>query len=215
MIRGESNYYKIVNSLGELKICSIQKEDVTNAGFGMKITKIDENNNYGTHKFFQIELFENGLYKDIRINDYTFSYLVKSNTHYYSSYQTFENDIFIEFKDKYGTKFQIRANCCDLDNERTEGLALMYIIYIMLYTEETKSAEDTNRFCTTFFSQRYTCGLENSIKTIKQYHSIKPKLREKYPLIVDYMEQYLELNVKREIENIKNQLYEVIMLENK
>ena len=51
MRKGESEYYKIVKSLGKLKVCGITPADVASAKFGMKITKIDENFEYGTHKY--------------------------------------------------------------------------------------------------------------------------------------------------------------------
>lgn len=85
MNKGETEYYKVIRTLGKVKICGMPKNEIAGTQFGMKITKVDENQNYGTHKFYDIELIYQTYIQDIDLGNKGVSYVVKSKTEYLSS----------------------------------------------------------------------------------------------------------------------------------
>lgn len=208
MVIGKSEYYKIVKSLGQLTVCGITVNEVPSAEFGMKITKIDENNAYGTHKFYQIELFTSGIFKDLVFSNNAISFLIKSNTDYYSTYQEFKHELHLKVCDQYGNISEIYL-CNEISNENANGDVLLEILYVLTLFSEVNDIPLFRNLCCMLFAKNRTLSLDDSIDTIKKFNGIINPVIEKYPFMKDVLMPRMEKNIN----NIKTKLYEAAIID--
>ena len=69
----ESLYFKVVQTLGTINICGTTMFGVKSADYGITITKLDLNYEYGMHIYYQVEFCRNGNKQDIELNGALFS----------------------------------------------------------------------------------------------------------------------------------------------
>ena len=90
MNKGDIKYYKFVESLGALKLCAVSASEAASIKDGAKIVMSDINFEYGTHTFYSVELLSGTKGTDIKLGDYTFSYLVSVKTDYIRCYNSYD-----------------------------------------------------------------------------------------------------------------------------
>ena len=178
--------------------CQIWNED----------NKNDENFEYGTHKYYQIELFVNGLFGDFTVENTMISYIVKSYTEYYRSYNSYSNNLTIGYQNEFGKVFFIERPC-DASNETGSGSVLMYILYFIILISEVKDKEKVQNICTLLFDCSHTLGLGKSIETIKSSKELFQRIKEKYP----FMEEVINTPLEKRKESIKEELYQAAIIE--
>lgn len=206
----QTEYYKIVKSLGELRVCGIPSNDIGFSQFGMKITKIDENFEYGTHRFYQIELFVNGKNEDIKIGNKIISSIICSETEYIKKYNEFKNLISINYIDTYGSKLELNVTC-ELNPEYCKGKLLLYILYFIILISEVNNNELLYKLCQLIFDLEHYCGVGNSIETIKESQKIIQNIKDKYP----FMSQKIDVSLDKRKKKIMADLYDAAILDPK
>lgn len=209
MNKGDINYFKIITSLDRLKTCPIEKTDISSAKFGMKLTKTDTSLNYGTHNYYQIELFNNGEWNDILSGQYVFSYQIKNNTTWYRSYDEWHNWFTIEYKKEndYGKIL------FDSDAGRYASCEeiLYYIIYAFIFLSEIDDIENVKKIYSFLFQKQDPCGtLGQRIDLYKNVKDIYARIVEKYPFMNEPINKGLEERLKK----IKEELLQASLIEN-
>lgn len=126
MNKGEVRYYAATFSLDELKQVYILESEIKNHKFGYKIIKI-ESFHLGTLVENQIEIFIEGIFKDISINGTLISHIIKydqENHHYGSpSYSIITFDV---FSPRFGKKkICLKYNKISLLEALTIGIAII------------------------------------------------------------------------------------------
>lgn len=207
MKKGDSIYYKIIKSLGKPKVCVTSPDYITTSDFAMKITLTDESFEYGTHHYYQIEIFYNGACNDISIGQWTFSYLIKNRTTWYSSYKKWHNVFTIEYKNK-NKEGEIEFDSCRYSDD---GTILYNIIYALILISEINDTEKALSMYNFLFLENEDCGsLGQRIDLYKEIKNISVKIIKKYPLI----EEAINKGLEERYQIIKKELLESALVEN-
>ena len=208
MNKGESEFYKVVKTLGTLKICGISQQEFSNVQFGMKITKIDENYEYGTHKFYQIYLIDNGSMQDIVIGNKIVSHVVKSKTTYYRSYNEFYNRLTVSYATPSGECHDLTI-FCGASNDNASGDVLYFIMYIIILIAEIDDSETLRKLCVLLLDERHTLGIGDNIEIIMSTNDKLQEIKDKYPFTAPVFDAALN---KRK-QQIMQGLYDAAILD--
>ena len=203
MRRGESEYFRIVKTLGRINVAAVPSTEVLSSKFGMRITKIDENDEYGTHKFYQIELFEDGQYHDITIENISISYIIKSKVDYYRTYREFTNTITINYGDVYGNISQL-VFPTKVNKESADGRLLYKILYAIILISEVRNPDLLKNLCILILSDDSFMEVGKAITTIKESKNIIANIKEKYPFMIDIINSSMELRKIKIMEELYN-----------
>ena len=207
MRKGESIYYKVIKSLGKLKVCATNLSSITVSDFAMKITLRDESFAYGTHHYYQIELLNNGICNDIEVGEWMFSYLIENRTTWYSSYQEWHNWFTFEYINK-NIEGKIEFDSC---RDSDDGSILYNIIYALILISEINDTEKTLSIYNFLFLEKSFCGsLGQMIDLYKEIKNISVKIIEKYP----FMEEVINKGLEERLQIIKKELLELALVEN-
>lgn len=208
MNKGETEYYKVIRTLGKVKICGMPKNEIAGTQFGMKITKVDENQNYGTHKFYDIELIYQTYIQDIDLGNKGVSYVVKSKTEYLSSYNTYTNTVTMSYADSCGEIHELKFNC-PARMEYASGELLNYLMTVIVFIEKLNDHHLIQDLCTLLFDQYRTCGIGRNIEVIKYTKDLLPEIKDKYPFTAPLIDQ----GIDRRKQQIMNELYNAALLD--
>ncbi len=208
MNKGDTEYYKAIKTLGRVKVCGIPKTEIDGTQFGMKVTKVDENYNYGTHKFYDIALIYQTFVQDVNFGNKAVSYLVKSRTEYLSTYNTYRNTVTMNYADACGEIHELTFNCA-ARMENANGELLHYIMLVILFIQKLDNHDLIRDLCTLLFDEYRTCGTGRNIEVIKYTKDILPQIKEEYPFMTPLIDQGLE----RCKQQIMNELYNAAILE--
>ena len=207
---GEIKYFKIVKSLGKIKACAISEADIASSEFGIKLIKTGFDYNYGTRDYYQIELFCNGNRTDISIGQNIYSYIIKNETNWFTTYQKWHNYFTIEYKNENDIK-EIQFDSPARGNENGSADIIYYIIYFFILHSEINDYTKTKDIYTFLFLKWASCGtLGKSIDLYKEVKSIYERIIDKYPFMNEPINNGLEARLKE----IKEGLLEASLAEN-
>ena len=203
---GDIKYFKIIQSLGKLKGCEIKEKDVASSKFGMRLTKTSHSVEYGTWDYYQIELFNNGNYSDIQIGTNAYSYMIKSYTSWFSTYQEWHNKYTIE----YSNGKEIRVFEYDSPS-RTHADGLCDIVYILILLSEIDNIDKVNAIYTFIFKPDCVSkSLGERIDLFREIKDIVEKIKDKYPFIYHPISNGLQ----KRLNEIKSDLLKEALIEN-
>lgn len=201
MNKGDIKYYKIVETLGILKLCPVSESETASIKDGAKIVMSDINFEYGTHTSYSVELLGGAKGTDIKLGDYTFSYLVSVKTDYVRSYDSY--NVYASLAFLTPTREVVENNAIKVHGSPDDGSILydvkllMYLISVIGYTDD-------------FFPMWNTLFHPGSKKReylYKYAYGLKQTV-EKYPRIKGYLKKSLleaceqDVEMKDEIEKI-------------
>lgn len=203
---GEAIYYKIIKSLGKLKMSAIPPSNITASDFVMKMIKTNSSREYGTHNNYQIELFNNGTLEDITIGKNTYSYIIKNNTTWYSSYREWHNWVTIEYTNE-SESGEIKIDTGVSAFEET----LHCIIYIFIILTEVEDIKKMEKLYLFIFDTDFSFGsLGQRIDLYKEAKGIYTKIIDKYP----FMNEPINKGLQERLKKIKEELLQDALLEN-
>lgn len=208
MNKGDTEYYKVVKTLGRVKICGMPKSELPGVQFGMKVTKVDENNRYGTHNFYDIELIYKTYVQDVDLGNKAVSYIVKSRTEYLSSYNTYTNTVTMSYADACGEIHELKFNC-PARMEYASGELLNYLMTVIVFIEKLNDHNLIQDLCTLLFDEYRTCGIGRNIEVIKYTKELLPEIKDEYPFAAPLIDQGIE----RRKQEIMNELYKAALLD--
>lgn len=176
---GDKKIIKIIKSLNELDIYPLSDEsELKHSKFGMIILKTKEDNDYGKHNYFLINLCTNGEFKDIQIGKYQISHIIRCK-------QTFIRSRLIQWHNTIILKFHNEENNIneeiEIDTDATTESILLHIVYILILLSELndfKRAKDT--YILIFRSEFCLHSIGNTIEQHEGFRFIFPKIIEKY-----------------------------------
>ena len=201
MNKGDIKYYKFVDSLGMLKLCAVSESEATSIKDGAKIVMTDINFEYGTHTFYSIELLGGTKGTDIKLGDYTFSYLVSVKTDYIRSYDSY--DVYMSLALLTPTREVVENNAIKIHGNPADGSILydvkllMYLISVIGYTSDFFPMWNT----------LFHSGSKKKEYLYKYAYGLKQTV-EKYPMIKGYLKKSLleacgqDVEMKNEIEKV-------------
>lgn len=184
MKKNDIKYYKFVETLGALKLCAVSESESASIKDGAKIVMTDINFEYGTHTFYSVELLGGTKGTDIKLGDYTFSYLVSVKTDYIRSYNSYDVYASLEFLTPTGEV--VENNAIKIHGTPDDGSILydvkllMYLISVIGYSDDFFPMWNTlfhsgNK--KSEYLHKYTYGLKQTV--------------EKYPIIKGYLKKSL------------------------
>lgn len=199
---GETKYVVARMSLGQLRECGISASDISTSKFGYKITQKSHDFEYGTHHYYQIEIFTEGKYKDIEeINDIKISYLVPYRTTLYRSYNKIYKVLTFEYLSK-------NRDVCQIELEEIYSSTLLHsIIFAIIFLSEFEDKEEMKEIWKFLFDEK-KIEIGKAITLLKKASEKSKLLIEKYPL----MKELINKRLKRRIELIKTDLQEISIL---
>lgn len=207
---GEIKYFKIVKSLGKIKACAISEADIASSEFGIKLIKTGFDYNYGTRDYYQIELFCNGNRNDISIGQNIYSYIIKNETNWFTTYQEWHNYFTIEYKTDNDIK-EVEFDSTARGNENGSADIIYYIIYFFILHSEINDITKVKDIYNFLFLNRTSCGtLGKSIDLYKEVKSIYERIIDKYPFMNEPINKGLEARLKK----IKEGLLKASLVEN-
>lgn len=207
MNQDDITYYKIVKTLGNLTTTLIEEKEVPLQKFGMKAIHTKESFEYGTHNYYLIELFHNGLFEDISSDQVTFSYIITNYTRWYSSNWEWHNWFTIKFKK--GTNIEEIQFDCDATGDLANTLC--YIIYALVLIKEINDINKVKTIYSFLFCAHVGCGtLGQRIDIYKEAKVISTNIIDKYP----FMDEVIKKGLEQRLSKIKNELLQNAIIEN-
>ncbi len=204
MKKGDKAYYKAVKSLGVIKLCEINENEISSSKFGIKITKTDEICGGRNDYYFQIEFFNNGESNDISIGKHTFSYIINRDTSWSPYY----------WHNRFTINYSNGNNIEKIDFEtKVHGFeeTICRIIYIFILLAEIDNVEKMKKIDLFLFEPSKSCGtLGERIDLYKETKDIHAKIIEKYP----FMDAPMNNGLQERLKKIKEELLETALIEN-
>lgn len=203
---GDIKYFKIIQSLGRLKVCEIESKDVASSKFGMKLTNTGHSTQFGTHDYYQIEIFNDGDYRDFSIESNTYSYLIENSTWWIACEREWHN----RFKIDYSNGKEVNSFEYNSDSHSLED-GLREIVYILILLTAVDDIAKLSAIYYFIFKPNYKGGtLGERIDLYKEVKGISAKLKDKYPFVCYPIDSALENRLKE----IKSDLLKEALIEN-
>lgn len=198
-------YFKCVKSLGSLTEISIEKNEVEVSKFGYKMLKESENNEYGSHAYYQLDVFHEGQFKDFKIKDYSYSHFMKLYHRYYKT--TYENYRRLTFSCEKDNG-EIVSESVEISNALDNSVAI--ILALIFYTQ-FRSNDKFNMYWKLLFSpvkiydgdwkHASLLSLGEAIDILQYFKKDMGAIIEEYPIVNKIIVQRINYRIN-EIERI-------------
>lgn len=180
-------YYKLIKTLGYLKVQEVQEAEIKNLPFAGKLVTKEMWQDYGTRYIKELDLLTSGNLDDIVIGDYTFSGIIDISAKYLSGCQEYSYTFRIEYLGSDGYKKEFRAD----NRTSSELIDVVYAIILIVTLKNLDSVKSlwnirdiTISNVDTTLKQLYDAK-ENAQKAIAEYPVIRQFLKEEIKIAVD------------------------------
>lgn len=198
MKEGEAKYYNAKLTLNRLVDSTINQSEISSSKFGIKLILEKDIYHYGTQQYYEIDIYCDGIMKDIEINNYTISYIVDLYVDIVRSHNREHNYYTYKGINPEGESFELKLSS-DYGNNPISQLKAVIIGIILI--SETKDLNKVSLFWK-FLFDKYDIKVGDSISLIEDLNPIISKIVEKYPFLKDELKE----RVYCRIQSIKNQL---------
>lgn len=193
MNKGDIKFYKFVESLGTLKLCAVSASEAASIKDGAKIVMSDINFEYGTHTYYSVELLSGTKGTDIKLGDYTFSYLVSVKTDYIRSYNSYNVYTSLAFLTPTGEV--VENNAIKIHGTPDDGRILYDVKLLMCLISVIGYTDDFFPMWNTLFHS----GSQKKEYLYKYADGLKQVI-EKYPLMKGYLRKTLLASCEQDAE---------------
>ena len=186
-------YYKVEKTLKKLiETDCINQSGISSSVFGGQITTECTRywNDFSLDTSFEIKLSQNGVQKDVELNEYVFSFIVRGYESWTNS-SGYSHSFTIVGCNPKGDEFEFRVPLI-----RETG-KLVNIIYALIVLAETSSLSDAHEIWDLISQKNYISDPSKRLHLIINGENFSKKVLEKYPFMTQVLKNALNFHIEK------------------